>query len=615
MGLFDFFRRWGRSAEPPEGSATASGELPDLPTHPSGAGGPSPVATELSQLRFAAVSEAINVARSVPDPANWNDGRMQFEIERSTAHAHEAVRDQLSGYISAELAKMAAATYDAAIYVGLARERLRKVDHDLEQATEDWNRKYKLAQRDPGEVGRYYRSRSFSHWFWKVVVAIVLIAVELVMTSEVFSGVFPGSDLGPLATVPLAFGIIILLILVPHMAAIGLKEGLLTHHSFDRSDLAERGRRVPTEIRRMEEREFQEDRIFRQTAIPMAVVLLLLIFPLSWLRAKHVGSEAIPVWLWFILFALVQIGISMYFFLREWMDYGTIANDLVALTKRKGELEDERAEAVAGVGQAASAFNRSAENLLFVLQEAPRWDSYVVESYLTTIHQCRHLIGLENADIRPFVAGATIPYLGTREEAAESPYALEPLSWENASLEGGLISGRQWRVRLVGEEWRAELADLDEDEIDDSDMMWMITKSPTDMLEEILRRYFDLPASYHRPAIFDEIPDATEEGLEEEAASEETALEEERGGALTGADGGDGAEEEAVATGVTAGTRPEQEAGEEPREQTEDVEEQVARLPVSHDGDGTEGVAGTGAEDGSEEDGKGGEGGSAAATR
>ena len=511
MGFFDFLKPKPKpKTDSGSGSGAGRGDQDDsfepFPELPVGKGGRSPVANELTNLRYAAISEAINVARSEPDPANWRDGQMQFEMERSTAHAHEAVRDQLSNYAADQLEKAAGAVYDSAIHVGLAREQLRDIDHDLEQVTEDWSRKFAQAQNDQMELGRFYRGRSASHWFWKVAIAVVLIAIELAMTSAVFNNVFPDSDLGPIASVPLAFGIIILLIVVPHLAAMGIKEGTSPHYSFVEAEYLAADRRPPVAVQQLAERESQDDRVFKGVSAVMAGVLFAVIFPLSWLRAVHVGSDVAPTWVWFSVFLLAQIGVSMYFFLREWLDYGPFSHDLIKVTDKRDQLESQRATAVANLAGPVSMFHHSADALLSVIQEAPRWDSYVVESYLATIHQARHVIGLENADIRPFVSGAVVPYLGTREEAEESSYPLASLSLENANLESGRFTRRQWRIQLVGDEWTAELDGTDDDaDLEDSDVLWMITKSPTEILEEVLSRYFDLTGSYHRPAVLDEI--------------------------------------------------------------------------------------------------------------
>ena len=203
--------------------------------------------------------------------------------------------------------------------------------------------------------------------------------------------------------------------------------------------------------------------------------------------------------------------LSGYFFLREWLDHGHPSHGLHKLGEEKEAIEAERRATLESVSDAVSEFHDTAEDLIFTLQQAPRWDSPIVETYHETIRYYRHLITLEQPEYEEFISWARVPYLGSKDTKDASDYPLDPVSEEHRSLEEDGPMGREWLLRTAAEAL-AGIEDEGEDESADGqkaapEANWLVTKSPDLLLAEYLRRYFDLDVKYKRPAGLDLPPD------------------------------------------------------------------------------------------------------------
>lgn len=513
MALRDLFRRRNKAdGQDPIGMGDDSGDYDD------GEGGPSIYKQELSEYRWAAQQEAVNIARRGVDPERWDNGRMAFEFERAIAHGHEGLRDRLANYVGQRARDEVRELYELAGDVALARDSLREADHKLVQVTEDWRTKHDEVADDELELSRYYRQRSVTARAIKYLIAAVFVVGEFIISGLVFERLF--EDLPPGLGYVLAFGVTLALIVIPHYAALGLKEGLTQYHVFEKRGLEKAGQPVPDDVERAVHQEEQDDRGFRWSAFIVGLGLLIMVVPLSIIRAQGEGDEF--SWAAFFFLLLLQYALSGYFFLREWLDHGHSSHSLYKLDEEKDALENVRAGILADQADAVSEFHDTAEDLIFTLQQAPRWDSHIVESYLETIRYFRHLITIEQPEYEQFITWARVPYLGSKTTTDASQYPLDPVSEEHRALEEAGPLGREWWLRAATDALR-EATEEDEaaaggtGERDGEDASWLITKSPDALLEEFLDRYFDLPLNYNRPAGIDE------SDLEAEAVAEDLA--------------------------------------------------------------------------------------------
>jgi hypothetical protein len=492
-------------------------------------GGPNVYRSELAQFRWAAVAEAQNLARSNPDPEVWKDGQLAFELERSIAHDHEGLRDRLANYVGFNVSRTVQALYPLAADVASGREALRRLDNRLVRTVNDYNSLYEEVKRDPLELGRYYRLRSVSATRTRWALAGVFIAAEFIITGFVFDDMIP-MDI-PLLGFVVALGVMVMLVAIPHFAAQGIKEGITDYHGHERAALKAEQKPIPGWMNRLAHLEEQDDRGFRLVASVVGLVLLLSIIPLSILRAAEIDkfTDVASFWVLLLFFILVQLGISGYFFLREWLDHGMASHNLEKLAKHREELELQRETTLQQLSSVIAAFYTSAEELIFFVREAPRWDSYLIQCSQATMHHIRHAVAVEHPELGPFITWARIPYHGRAdaEELEKSEYPLDPLSHEHRSLDEEGLLGREWWMREAGRALAAlppssraleevlsdtgaaagapstDAATVALTEPRHEDVSWLLTKSPAMILREFLHRYFDLDAQYRRPPTLD----------------------------------------------------------------------------------------------------------------
>lgn len=362
--------------------AKAPGSVPPIPANDRDReeGGPSYFAEELSQLNWLAVQEAVNLARSDIDPEAWPDYRLAFELERGIAHGYEGLRDRLSNRIGARIRDQVKKLYEHVAQIANVRIRLQDVDHELIGINADWKRQFEDVRADPMQLDRYYQHSSGGVQTGKYAIAMLLVLTEFFISWEVFREVLENE----VSAAIFSLGLILLMVVVPHYVAHGLKLGHTRHHKMVREDHKERSEPLPKRQRLNEEMEEKDDRGFRIAATVLGILLVLLVIPLSWARKEEIRG-GLDGWYWLPLFFLLQLGISGYFFLREWLDFSGPAANLAHLNSIREDLRGERLELMEENNELLAEYHARAEELVFVMREAPRWDSYIVECYLSTL--------------------------------------------------------------------------------------------------------------------------------------------------------------------------------------------------------------------------------------
>jgi hypothetical protein len=494
MGLRDLFRRRSTvGGVDPIGMGEDDGDLE------ISEGGPFVFKQELAEYRWAAQQEAVNVVRRGVDPERWDDGRMAFEFERALAHDHEALRDRLSNYVGQRARDEVRELYALAGDVAVVRDELRSTDEHLVRVTVAFKAMYDEVADDELELGRYHRLRSRKGQAVKRLIFAAFVASEFIISGFIFDQVIP-TDIPGLGFI-FALGVMVLLIVIPHYAAQGLKEGITLYHSFEKKKREQDGEDISFRLARQVHYEDRDDRGFRISASVIGLFLVLMIIAISVVRADELGRGR--AWLWFFLF--LQLGISSYFFLREWLDHGNASHNLLKLAEQREELVSTRLAILGDLSSAMAEFHDVAEDLIFTLQQAPRWDSYVVETFDGTVRYFRHLITLGLPDYEQFISWARMPYLGSKARIGESGYPLDPVSEEHVSLEEDGPMGREWWLRRSSAALRTRPGSETDGGADD-DVSWLATKSPDHIMAEVLDRYFDLSLKYTRPKILDPEP-------------------------------------------------------------------------------------------------------------
>lgn len=512
MGILDFLRRGGRRGL--EGGALqgpiAMGADTAILDEP-GEGGPSVLMPDLAALRWAAQEEAVNVGRMPLEPEQWAGGRMAFPYERHLAHDHEGLRDRLSDFVVAGIRDIVVDLYGIAGQVAAIRGDLRVADGELATVLNSWNRSYREVHEDELELGRYFRLKSRPYQLSKLLIALAIFGAEFAISVALFDKVVSQDN----AAMPYLFamGLILILMVVPHYSAIGIKEGVTRYHeaeldAFDRADVP-----APVQLRKKARIEEVEDRGAKFVAGVVGLVLVVLVIPLSSLRATELGGHnQHAFWFWFFL--LVQLSISGYFFLREWWDYGTASSNLKHHDLAKRDANQHRAQVFTSYTEAVADFMSRSQDLTFLYRQSPRWDSYIVQCYLGTVHHFRHIVSLQKPELDVFIAGATMPYLGTDARQSPEQDEFDPVSKDHQELMSGDDRfSRGWWIKQVDAALIDNVAAHGGDKLaDHSDQdgrpnpgMSVAFESPQRLLAQFLDRYFNLEHPYRRPEILDRI--------------------------------------------------------------------------------------------------------------
>jgi hypothetical protein len=493
MGLRQMLRR--RSTIPTTDALGIGGGDSDGETGEDGA---PYLAQELAELRWAAQTEAVNLTRRGVDPTRWDGGRVYFDIERALAHSHEGLRDRLANIVGARIRDESTVLIPAAAQVAVALDALRASEAKLATVTRDLATADEKVRSDQLEGARFARLLSPRYRVGRYAIAAIFILTEFIISGLIFDRALH-IDIPGLGYV-FAMGLMVLLVVVPHFAAQGLKEGITHYHQYVRDDLIANKRVVPAEINRGVHLEERDDRGFRIVSIVALALLGALIVALAWLRAQDMPD---PFILWFLFFALLQTGISAYFFLREWLDYGVDSHALIQQGERHASAQLERDGLFEDYAQAVEDYLVAAEPIAMTIQQAPRWDSFVVENYNATIRYMRHLVSIEQPEAEQFITWAAVPYLGSRHDEEPTGYKLEPVADENNSLNHDDLRGREHWYKVAAqalEEARLPTGAIDENsspaEERTPSASWYVERNPRTLLAELLTTYFGLPADY-----------------------------------------------------------------------------------------------------------------------
>lgn len=495
MGLFDIFRR-------KKGIESTIGDLPlgMGEEGEEGEGGPHFFRTEIAQLRLAAQGAAVEIANSDPDPLMWPDARLVFDAERAQAFAHEGLRDRLSNKVAAGLREVVGELYELAAGIASTRVRLKTVDENLARVKRSFDEGYREVEADPIELGRYYRHRDGMTRMIKLAIAMLFVVSELLLTYYLFAEAFGIDDQAQLLL--FSVGLLTLFIVVPHYAAHGLKEGITRHHTHLRQRYFELKQLPPVEVNRNHHMEEQDDRGFKWAAGLSAVVLVMLIVPLSLLRGEEL-SNGKSATMWAALYFLLQLSISAYFFLREWLDHGYPSNALHKVEQAKDALESEREGLLEELADGLAEFNSEGQQIIFWVREAPRWDSYIVASYYQSIHYLRHLVATARPDLAPFVSAAEKPFLGRRADESTEPSVLNSVANEMPSLDNTGLFDRTWWMEKAGD----ALATLPAVQSESGEIVipasgnslsWVLSNSPSQILAGFLEM-LGVPFHYRAP--------------------------------------------------------------------------------------------------------------------
>jgi hypothetical protein len=508
--LFGGSRRRGK-----EGGGIAGAPelgLEDVDIDEWGPGAPSIMLPELTALRWAAQHEAVNVGSMPLEPERWEGGRLAFEYEHHMAHDHEGLRDRLADIVSAKATEIASELYEDAREVAVSREELRVADRDLGVVLSSWNRTLVEVHEDDLELGRYYRLRSKVHGLSKTAVAVLFFFAELAITVALFDEVI-ATDIRALPVL-FAMGLVLVLIVVPHYAAEGIKDGVTKYHEaeLDAHDSAA-ARSSPSRLRKRARQEQVEDAGVKYASALVAGLLIVLFIPLSWLRAEELGSEG-DLWLWFCFFLMLQAAISGYFFLRAWIDYGTASVNLKNLDAAKAKSEKVRERALETYADDISAFMVTAQQLLGYYRAAPRWDSYIVQTYFATVRYFRHLVTLKKPELDVFIHHAAIPCLQTDDSLAALGSAVSEVAshqhfgsgWWLRQMDAALVDHVSREAPVESGTRDSETPGVSDVHVNDQSQSVRtgdptMFESPSRLLDEFLSRYFGVTEPYAPPVV------------------------------------------------------------------------------------------------------------------
>lgn len=439
MGLFSRKSRLKSAGAPDFGIMVGDDDDPEE-------GGPSPFQGELSQLRFVHSQESINLASSGLVPEAWDGGRMLFDLETALAHAHQDLRDRLQIRSQDNIQEEAEDLYEAAGEVAVTQAELERADAEYLRTAALWLKGFDELEDEPQEVIRFNNLRSTPTKLLKWLILAIFVASEFIITGFVFNQALP-LDI-PFIGYILAIGVMVMLIAVPHYLAQGIKEGITEHHRFDLEDEKLSTSAAANRKRRQAHREERDDAGFKLVSSIVGAVLLALIIPLSYLRATETltGNKVA----WFFTFFFIQLLVSGYFFLREWLDHGAPSANLFRIERHRELTNRKRENAFRDYSDSLDAYFQDSAPVFKAMLDAVRQDAQIIETFYATLHYGRHLQIVNRPDLAVFINGARIPYLGPRSEIEDERGLLyDSVSSSNRALEFSSTRGREWWLDQV----------------------------------------------------------------------------------------------------------------------------------------------------------------------
>jgi hypothetical protein len=379
--------------------------------------------------------------------------------------------------------------------VGTLRDSLRTVDAELIEKTREHDQNHRLLAENHHELGRFHRMKNPNQKAIKLAIASALIITELVLAAQVFSEVI--RDDIPLVGYGAAAGVVLLLVVIPHYVAQGLKEGLTRFHQFELEASERNGHALTASLERNVHVELQEDKVFRWIAAFLLAMLLAMIIPLSFLRAEHAGDGS----LWYVLLYLfVQLGVSGYFFLREWNDLSNLCEAAEMSERLRASLITRRAAVVEDLNGAMAEFFAIGEDAVRIAKQAASWDRQLVDAYYSTIEHFRGTIATARPDLAPFLFWASRPAMDALTASPSRP--LGGVEGEDADEIGGVPGGRTWWIEQLSSSVGASSSG------DGDHAGWMVTKAPLKLLEYYLATVVDVRLEYSYPIDLDLSVDA-----------------------------------------------------------------------------------------------------------
>jgi len=406
----------------------------------SGEGGPNPFSAELAQYRLTHIQGSIDLARSAYDPNSWDEGQLTFDLETSLAHAHQELRDRLQIYVRNEIQEASNELFSAANEVGNLQTELLEADRDYLNSMELERAAIEELKDEPQEIVRLSNLRSQVTQSAKLAIAALFVASEFLITGFVFNNAI-NVDIKNVGYF-LAIGVMVMMIAVPHFLAQGIKEGITKHHVFnlEENELSDKER---MRKRRHAHREEKDDKGFKLISAVIAIALIALMVPLSMLRASDmaVGNKHV----WFISFFCIQLLISGYFFLREWLDHGGPSTNLHRLQKNRKDAQRNWRKIFSDYSNALDDYFKEAQPMFKAMLDFMRLDNSIKETYLATLHAGRALQEQTRPELAPFIHSARIPYLGLQSEISdERGQNYDPISNSNRAVEDNGTLSREW---------------------------------------------------------------------------------------------------------------------------------------------------------------------------
>ncbi len=148
---------------------------------------------------------------------------------------------------------------------------------------------------------------------------------------------------------------------------------------------------------------------------------------------------------WFSVFLFIQLAVSGYFFLREWLDHGAPSANLHRVERHLKESKKEREKAFLDYSDSLNEYFQVSSPVFKTMFDAVRLDAAIVENFYATLHFGRQLQCNQSPEYAAFITGARIPYLGGLDEVEDERGAIyDPVTSSNRPLESATLRSREW---------------------------------------------------------------------------------------------------------------------------------------------------------------------------
>lgn len=248
----------------------------------------NPFMHDLGDVTWQAQREAQVIGSQSLDPAYWQDGQIAFEFERALGHQHEEIRHRLATWVENKVSEPVEKLTELASRGAEASDEMKECDREAVIAFKEWRRVYEEVQRDETELARFHHIRKGWSVYktYKYLAWGVFVASESAITYMIFMHLVGEAPIEKAIALFLALGVILAMVLVPHYAAVAIREGFTRKHKYQ-VEAYERRDLVPSsQMHRKADHEDVEDRGSRWVGAMICLVLLAAIVPLSFVRAS-----------------------------------------------------------------------------------------------------------------------------------------------------------------------------------------------------------------------------------------------------------------------------------------------------------------------------------------